>query len=113
MKSKVCNKCNKEVSVDKFSYNTVNGKKYQRNSCNSCRATKDKKDGVYYVYYLPEHHYCGVTGCLVRRMIDHRKHGRNTENWRVLYASKSKKDAAIHEALFHSWLGMEGITITF
>jgi hypothetical protein len=112
METKQCNKCKQEKSIDKFSINIVNSKKYIRKTCNLCRSNKVKKDGYYYVYYLPEEHYCGITNSLVNRMIDHRKKGKNTDNYRILYSSKDKKDACYHEALFQSTLAIEGLAIT-
>lgn len=112
METKQCNKCKEEKPICKFSNNKVKGKYYPRKTCNLCRVNKIKKDGCYYVYYLPEEHYCGRTNCLVSRMIDHRKKGKNTNNYRVLYSSKDKKDACYHEALFQSVLAIEGLAIT-
>lgn len=112
METKKCNKCGEEKPIYKFSNNKVKGKYYPRKTCNFCRVNKIKKDGCYYVYYLPQEHYCGITNSLVSRMIDHRKKGKNTDNYRVLYSSKDKKDACYHEALFQSTLAIEGLAIT-
>ncbi len=112
METKQCDKCKKEKPIYKFSNNKVKGKYYPRKTCNLCRVNKIKKDGCYYVYYLPQEHYCGITNSLVSRMIDHRKKGKNTDNYRVLYYSKDKKDACYHEALFQSTLAIEGLAIT-
>lgn len=112
METKQCNKCKEEKPIYKFSNNKVKGKYYSRKTCNLCRVNKIKKDGCYYVYYLPQEHYCGITNSLISRMIDHRKKGKNTNDYRVLYSSENKKDACYHEALFQSTLAIEGLAIT-
>ena len=86
--------------------------------CKECRSYHNKKhyskklDGYYSVYYLPEEHYCGVTNCVEIRIKDHEKSGKNTEGWKVLYCSPDYNVARHHENLFHSLLGMEGISYT-
>ena len=110
--TKQCDKCKELKPTTKFSNNKVNNKIYPRKACNTCRANRIKKSGFYYVYYLPNEHYCGITNSLVLRMIDHRKTGKNTEDYKVLYTSKDKKNACYHEALFQSTLAMEGLAIT-
>ena len=63
----------------------------------------------YAVYYLPEENYVGLTNRMEQRIKEHNRQGKNVENWRVLYCSEDKKEAAYHEALYHSVLGMEGL----
>ena len=71
---------------------------------------RDNRTKVYYVYYIPSVHYCGVTNHLSVRMSQHKTvEGIDTEGWRVLYASKDPKEAAYHEALFQSVLAIEGV----
>ena len=63
------------------------------------------------IYYLPEEHYCGVTSNPARRMATHRYHGNNIEGWRVLACYDTLLEARHHENLFHSVLGMEGMSL--
>lgn len=76
------------------------------------RKSRELAEG-YYVYYLPEEHYCGVTGDLTERIRLHQsshngvKH--NVEGWRVLYHSFDKAEAYHHEAMFQSILGIKGL----
>ena len=91
--------------------------------CKECNSKMNKEyfqkkfDGNYYVYYLPEDNYCGITKTLQYRMYAHKagtgygRKKRNIEGWTVLYSSPCIKDAHYHEALFHSVLCMEGLNI--
>lgn len=65
----------------------------------------------YIVYYLPNEHYCGVTNQPHKRMHNHKREGKNIENWRVLYTSTDRKTAHYYEAMFHSVLAMEGVSL--
>lgn len=63
----------------------------------------------YVVYYLPKEHYCGITNNPVFRMHDHKKNGKDTTDWMVLFTAESRKTAAYYEALFQSTLAIEGL----
>ena len=74
------------------------------------KVKKEWGDGeVYFVYYLPEEHYCGATIDPIRRMGEHRSsnHRKNTDNWKILYATRNEQEALRIEAEFHL-MGIEG-----
>tara|TARA_R110000751_G_scaffold15683_1_gene50572 strand:+ start:603 stop:944 length:342 start_codon:yes stop_codon:yes gene_type:complete len=109
---KICNQCGIEKDLKCFANNrTSTGEQYRRAKCNACR-NKNQKTGLYYVYYLPNENYCGITDYLTRRLSKHKRVGKNIENYHVLYISRDKKQAAYHEALYQSTLCMEGLALT-
>ena len=73
-------------------------------------ARKPKIDDGYYVYYLPEEHYCGVTNNLYQRESQHRNTAnKNTDGMTILFHSMDRNIAAHHEAMFQSVLGINGL----
>ena len=61
-------------------------------------------DGYYYVYYLPEEHYVGLTNNIRRRMMDHRRlrNGQKfTNDYEILGKFESNIDAHWFEIQFH------------
>jgi predicted GIY-YIG superfamily endonuclease len=71
---------------------------------------KQKVNDGYYVYYLPEEHYCGITNNLYQRESSHRNTaGKNTNNMTILFHSMDRNIAAHHEAMFQSVLGIGGL----
>jgi len=61
------------------------------------------------VYYLPEHHYVGVTDCLYSRLNNHRSfHNRVTEGYEVLYTAKDAVEARAVERYMHYEMGYNG-----
>ena len=83
-----------------------------RRECKSChneaRKKREKKHG-YFVYYLPHENYCGVTNRLRTRINRHKIENKNIDDWIVLYHSNDAAEAAHHEAMFQSVLGMNGL----
>ena len=75
------------------------------------REYRAKRKNGYWVYYLPDYHYCGTTDDIKQRMYLHKQQGRTTavENHRVLYHCHDRKEAAYKEAMFQSVLAMEGL----
>ena len=65
----------------------------------------------YVVYYLPKEHYCGVTNNPERRMTVHKSYGNDPEGWRVLSCHDTLLEARHQENLFHSVLGIEGMSL--
>jgi predicted GIY-YIG superfamily endonuclease len=66
------------------------------------------KQDYYSVYLLEDYNYVGVTNQIKLRFAEHkRKHNRDCTNYRILYKTKSKKDARELELLLHD-LGYEG-----
>ena len=47
----------------------------------------------YFVYYLPEEHYIGMTNYLKRRMYQHRKKGKCTEGMEIVACFERSVDA--------------------
>ena len=66
------------------------------------------KDGFHYVYYLPEHHYAGVTSNLKWRMRMHKNNAnRFVDNIEIVYKTPCRKEAELVESKLHS-LGYQG-----
>ena len=62
----------------------------------------------YYMYYLPEEHYIGITNYVSRRISVHKYKGKRiTEGYEVVAVYDNPKLAALHEALMH-YLGYNG-----
>ena len=112
METKTCNQCNKEKPIKSFAKNRTSTKKqYHRAKCNTCR-NNNSKTGLYYVYYLPNENYCGITDNPTRRLSRHKKEGKNIDGHHMLFVGKDKKEAAYREALYQSMFGMEGLALT-
>ena len=69
---------------------------------------KDNKDGYYYVYYLPEEHYVGVTDNVKYRMYNHKcAFNRHVDNVEIVYRHTCRKEAELVESKLHS-MGYQG-----
>ena len=55
----------------------------------------------YFVYYLPEEHYIGMTNYLKRRMYQHRKKGKCTEGMEIVACFERSVDAHWFETMLH------------
>ena len=87
-----------------------NKRSYARMKANGNTRHQRAKLDHYVVYYLPEEHYCGHTNNVSYRIADHKnKHGRDITGWKILYTTKTKKEAIYYEALFCSTLGIDGL----
>lgn len=80
-----------------------------RNGCKQCRKDRGHfkhkrfKDGHYSVYYLPEHHYVGMTNSMRARMQEHRsKHKRITDGYEIIGTYERAVDAHVTESMLHS-----------
>ena len=82
--------------------------KAQRKKWNK-KYRESQKDGYYKVYLLEDYNYVGYTGqSLKARFALHKcKNNRDCTNHRVLYKTKSKKEAKELESFLHS-MGYEG-----
>lgn len=61
------------------------------------------------VYYLPEHHYVGVTNCLYSRLNNHRSsYNRITEGYEIIYTAKDVVEARAIERYMHYEMGYNG-----
>jgi len=71
-----------------------------------------RQTGGYFVYYIPSIHYCGIAKDLYARESWHRNKKKiNTDGLKVLYHSMDKSEAAHHEAMFQSVLGIKGLNV--
>lgn len=61
-----------------------------------------KCDGYFYVYYLPEEHYVGMTNNLYHRMRTHRLQGRHVKDVEILARFIRQVDAHLFETKLHS-----------
>ena len=66
------------------------------------------KDGFYTIYYLPKHHYIGVTSRLKSRLHGHKWQGRDTSGCIAMYKIKDKREALDLERKLHEELGFNG-----
>ena len=73
------------------------------------KATREAlKDGFYTIYYLPKHHYVGVTSRLKSRLWGHKYQGRDTSGYTVMYEFSDKRQALDVERQLHEELGFNG-----
>lgn len=105
-----CSTCNKSKPLSEYHRK---GDGHVR-MCKSCRRErghgykKRHKDGHYTVYYLPEHHYVGMTNAVKTRMEEHRsKHNRITEGYEIIATFERAVDAHLFETKLHA-MGYEG-----
>jgi predicted GIY-YIG superfamily endonuclease len=82
--------------------------------CKRCRKSRghSKKvrhhDGHFTVYYLPEHHYIGMTNALKNRLQEHRsKNGRITDGYEIVATFDRAVDAHLMETKLHA-MGYDG-----
>jgi hypothetical protein len=61
-----------------------------------------KLDGYFYVYYLPEEHYIGMTNNVHRRIKYHDYSGKIVDNYEILARFKRQVDAHLFETKFHA-----------
>ena len=75
------------------------------------REYRAKRRNGYWVYYLPDYHYCGTTNDMKQRMHLHKQQDRPlaVNNHKVLFHCNDSKEAAYKEAMFQSVLAMEGL----
>ena len=112
METKQCLWCEKILSIQEFHY-TRKDKKARRCYCKECgraqrRGWRDsKKDGSWYVYYLPEEHYIGITSLVEERIKEHSHKGKITDNYEIIAKYNHPALALMTEALFH-YCGYEG-----
>lgn len=61
----------------------------------------NQKDGYYYVYYLPNENYVGMTVNVFGRKRDHKNRGMNVDGFKILSKCTSKSEARILECSYH------------
>tara|TARA_R110000764_G_scaffold10253_4_gene31635 strand:- start:793 stop:1140 length:348 start_codon:yes stop_codon:yes gene_type:complete len=85
-----------------------------RAECRQCRKDKGHhksirhRDGHFSVYYLPEHHYVGMTNAMKHRMTEHRsKNNRFTRGYEVIAVFEEAVEAHLFETRLHA-MGYNG-----
>jgi len=113
---KKCIKCNEEKSLDQFNQ--------RQSKCKSCQYELTKKhyktnketyaqqykkfhnkckDGFHYVYYIPEHHYVGVTNNVINRKYYHKSvHKRILDGIEIVHKTPCRKEALKVESKLHN-----------
>jgi hypothetical protein len=117
METKKCNGCKLDLSLDNYTKSPRN-KGGLKTNCKKCRYDKSLKHtknklgllDYFIVYYIPSAHYVGITNQPKARMKHHKKHGRDTANWRVLFCSEDRHEARLMENRYHD-MGFEGLNI--
>ena len=80
---------------------------YNRRKCRSCRRresrqrVRDAKSDLTSVYYIPEHHYVGITDNVVNRMRVHKNNDFITEDYEIIANFERRVDAHYLETLLH------------
>lgn len=127
---KVCTKCGQEKSYSEF-HKFSRSKDGHKPACKVCRNTSYRKTesyqnllkngrskykkgveetGGFAVYYLPEHHYVGMTNNIDNRMMLHRSHkGRITEGYEIIGIYETAVEAHLIETILH-YMGYEGFS---
>jgi len=104
--------CRKYYKKNKEKYQGLMKSYYQANKEKVKARTKanvasKKHEPV--VYYLPEHHYVGITDCLYMRLNHHRSfYKRVTEGYEVIYNAKDMTEARAVERYMHYEMGYNG-----
>ena len=104
-KKKAYNKAYKEANKEKLKAYYENNKEKIDNYYKAYR--ESKKLNVHIVYCLPYYDqkgfmaYAGVTNQPHHRMVNHKREGRNTEDWFVLQICSTKEEALIIERQYH------------
>ena len=98
----ICKNCNILIKKDKL-------RDKGRRLCNKCdnkRQLNYKNTGKYYIYYIPEEHYIGISNKPQQRMYSHKK-TKIIDGWEIVAEYNDPKLAALHEALLH-YIGYRG-----
>jgi predicted GIY-YIG superfamily endonuclease len=59
-------------------------------------------DGYFYIYYLPEEHYIGMTNCVHKRIKNHDISGKIVNDYEILARFKRQVDAHLFETKLHA-----------
>lgn len=109
---RTCSKCKTEYKATR-KYFPPNGK-YLRSECRECfrktvakSITKSAHNGIYYLYYLPEEHYIGITNQVPRRMVQHKYQGKITTDYEIIMEHTNPLYLSLMEALMH-YIGYRG-----
>jgi hypothetical protein len=117
MSNRECKICNVTKKITEF-HKSAKEKDGHRFKCKVC-AKKDaakrfklKRLDYYLLYYIPSHHYIGITNEPTSRFNYHKRTGKEIEDIKILYTCESRKDIKYMEAMFQSVLAMEGLSMT-
>jgi len=92
-----CKSCVISYQRERYLKNPERFKSYQKNR----RKEIFEQQGGFVVYYLPEHHYVGMTRNLTRRLNDHIKDGKITDGHEVVGSFKTAVEAHYVETSLH------------
>jgi hypothetical protein len=84
-----------------------------RKECKECTLNRNQserdlwKDNLFYVYTLPAEHYCGYTNNVRHRINQHKRSGKDTSNFQVVFSSSNQIEAHLIETQYHlnGWNG--------
>jgi hypothetical protein len=113
-KCKICNITKNLIEFNK----AAKEKEGHRFTCKACckidsaRRFKLKRLDYYLLYYIPSHHYIGITNEPESRFNYHKRTGKEIEDIKILYTCESRKEIKYMEAMFQSVLAMEGLSMT-
>ena len=100
-----CKECTLKKRKKRYSENKEQSKAYQKKR----RQDIFNNQGGYVVYYIPEHHYVGMTNNISKRINDHRKNGKITDGYEIVGSYKTAIEAHYVETYLHL-LGYEGFS---
>jgi hypothetical protein len=113
METKECRVCFNTKNISEFSNCIKSYGTFKRSYCKECGRKqrrdwhKNRKDGFWYIYYLPEEHYIGMTSLISERLKAHDRKGKIIDNYEIIGKYSNPALALMHEALFH-YCGYEG-----
>ena len=103
---KQCRVCEELKSVKDFETR----KGIPTNRCKPCkykmnnawrRKKRDETKKYYWVYYLPEEHYVGITSNVKERMLAHKHNNKCVDDYELCGKYRHPAQAIIAEAMFH------------
>lgn len=107
MNTKKCKVCNTEKHTSEFHKCIKSNATYLRSYCKECGKIQrrnwrsSKKDNYWYVYYLPEEHYVGMTSIVHERIKYHENSGKIIDDYEIIARYNHPALALMTEALFH------------
>lgn len=107
MNTKKCTVCKEIKPLSEFHKCIKQNATYLRAYCKECGRKQrrnwrnEKKDGLWYVYYLPEEHYIGITSLIDDRLKTHSRQGRIIDGYEIVAKYNHPALALMAEALLH------------
>ena len=90
-----CYKCKINERVKNHSYCK------ECNATNRMRLYNEASSKGFYVYYLPEEHYVGMTNNISQRISQHKMSGKLVEDYEIIAIFARAVDAHWFETMFH------------